>query len=399
MSMALKDIFRRRTEDQTVQVENNLLKAIFGVTQVDKQTALAIPQVSDCVDFIAGIIAGLPVRLTKEINGVIQPVNDDGRVKMLNGDTGDTLDAYQMKKAMLVDYFMGKGGFAYIDRVGNTFTGLHYIDESQLSVNKNSDPIFKAGYYTVVENVDRLYPYQLVKVLRNTKDGFAGQSIVREVAKALETAYNSISTQNKIFKRDGMKKGFLEAEAVITKDAADKLKQDWSGLYNGGDNTILLNKGLKFTPANMSVAEMQLIEARRLLDEEIRNIFHIKDNLNDTFNCALKPVIKQLETALNRDLLLESEKLHFRFYLDTSDVFTATEKDRYETYNAAIKGGYMSINEVREKEHLNKIKGLDLYNLGLSSALFNPKDQQIIIPNMAQTVGVDGKEQNIDENN
>lgn len=399
MSMALKDIFRRRTEDQMVQVENNLLKAILGVTQIDKQTALAIPQVSDSVDFIAGIIAGLPVRLTKEINGVIQPVKDDGRVKMLNGDTGDTLDAFQMKKAMLVDYFMGKGGFAYIDRAGNTFTGLHYIDESQLSVNKNSDPIFKTGYYTVVENVDRLYPYQLVKVLRNTKDGFAGQSIVREVAKALETAYNSISTQNKIFKRDGMKKGFLEAEAVITKEAAEKLKQDWSGLYNGGDNTILLNKGLKFTPANMSVAEMQLIEARRLLDEEIRNIFHIKENLNDTFNCALKPVIKQLETALNRDLLLESEKLHFRFYLDTSDVFTATEKDRYDTYNTAIKGGYMSINEVREKEHLNKIQGLDLYNLGLSSALFNPKDQQIIIPNMAQTVGVDGKEQNIDENN
>lgn len=397
--MGLRDLFRnKRSTDVEVEVSSELLSAILGGPTITKNVALQIPEVSNCVDFIAGTIASLPIRLVKEMNGVTEYVTADTRIKLLNDETNDTLDAFQMKKAMVVDYFTGKGGFAYIGKTGIKFTSLHYIDESKISSFKNTDPIYKDGYYQVAESGETIYPYQVIKLLRNTKDGLSGKSIISEVAKALETAYNGITTQNKIFRRDGMKKGFLEAESVLTEAAATKLKSDWQSLYTGADSTILLNKGLKFNPANMSVQEMQLIEARRLLDEEIKNIFHIKDTLADTYNCALKPIIRQFETALNSVLLLESEKLHYSFHFDAADIFTATAKERYEAYNTAINGGYMSINEVREKEHMNKVEGLDLHNLGLSSALFDPKTQKIIIPNMSQSIDVNGGTANKDEN-
>ena len=399
--MGLRDIFKRNkpeNKEAGIHIDSDLLRALLGQTTIDRKTAMQIPEVSGCIDFIAGTIASLPIYLMTDINGVIRKVDNDNRVKLLNVDTYDTLDAYQMKKAMIMDYFLGKGGFVYISRAGNNIVGLHYVSEQSIVVMKNNDPIDKAGYYQITENVENIYPYEFIKLLRNTDDGLQGQSIIGEVAQALETAYNGIATQNKIFKRDGMKKGFIEAKSPLSEQAGKKLKEDWSSLYRGGENTILLNSGLTFNPANMSVQEMQLIEARKLLDEEIKNIFHIKANLSDTFNCALKPIIKQIETALNRDLLLESEKLHRYFYVDTADVFTATAKERYETYNEAIKGGYMSINEAREREHLNKIDGLDLYNLGLSSALFNPETKQIVIPNMGTAVGVEGQDNNIDEN-
>ena len=399
--MAIFDMFRHRNTrgDTEIKVESEILKAMLGCSVLDKKTALQIPKVSECIDAIAGTIAGLPIMLISEINGVVQYKDSDARVMMLNGETRDSMDAYQMKKSMIIDYFMGKGGFAYIDRVGNDVVGLHYVDEENISAFKNTDPIFKRGYYKLAQNNETVYPYQFIKILRNTKDGIQGKSIIEELAQALETAYNSIKTQNKIFKRDGMKKGFIEAENTLTEEAGKKLKSDWNSLYQGGDNTLLLNKGLKFTPANMSVAEMQLIEARKLLDDEITAIFHIKNTQVDTYNSAFKPIIKQLETSLNRDLLLEKEKLHHRFVIDAEEVFSATAKERYDTYNTAIKGGYMSINEARRKEHLNIIDGLDLYNLGLSSALFNPQTKQIIIPNMSQAIGVEDMDNSkIEEN-
>ena len=53
---------------------------------------------------------------------------------------------------------------------------------------------------------------------------------------------------------------------------------------------------------------MQLNESKKTLQDEINNIFHIKDDFYDTFKEAIYPIIKAFETALNRDLLLEKEK-------------------------------------------------------------------------------------------
>lgn len=43
-------------------------------------------------------------------------ITDDPRVFLLNDDTGDTLNANEFWRAMIRDYYLGKGGYAYIDR-------------------------------------------------------------------------------------------------------------------------------------------------------------------------------------------------------------------------------------------------------------------------------------------
>ena len=56
------------------------------------------------------MIAAMPVKLYKHKQGRVEEQENDTRVKLLNGDTGDTLDAFQLMKAMVEDYLMGKGG-------------------------------------------------------------------------------------------------------------------------------------------------------------------------------------------------------------------------------------------------------------------------------------------------
>ena len=50
----------------------------------------------------------------------------DNRVRLLNDETGDTLDAVQFWKAIMEDYFLGKGAFAYIEKGGTEIKHKHF---------------------------------------------------------------------------------------------------------------------------------------------------------------------------------------------------------------------------------------------------------------------------------
>ena len=109
-------------------VSDLLLKALMDGETITREKALTLPAVSGAVDFICNSIASMPVILYKYKQGRVEEVEDDNRVRLLNGDTGDTLDAFQMKKAMVTDYLLGKGGYSYIRRDRNNVTGLFYVE-------------------------------------------------------------------------------------------------------------------------------------------------------------------------------------------------------------------------------------------------------------------------------
>ena len=98
----------------------------------------------------------------------------DRRTILLNSETGDTLDAYQMKRAVVLDYFLGRGGYIYIDKVRNEVRSLRYVAEKNISFNQNPDVIFKD--YDILVQGNTYRPYQFVRLLRNTEDGAQGKS-------------------------------------------------------------------------------------------------------------------------------------------------------------------------------------------------------------------------------
>ena len=120
----------QQTPPDTQIVDDVLLQALLNGETITREKALTLPSVNGAVDFISNCVACMPVKLYKYKDGKVEEIEKDDRVKMLNGDTGDTLDAFQMKKAMVTDYLLGKGGYCYIRRNRNDVTGLFYVDTS-----------------------------------------------------------------------------------------------------------------------------------------------------------------------------------------------------------------------------------------------------------------------------
>lgn len=387
--MSFLDLFRTREEPKQElelqpAVDDVLLQALLSGDTITREKALTLPAVAGSVDFLCNMVACMPVKLYKIKKGKIEEVTNDSRVTCLNSDTGDTLDAFQIKKALVEDYLLGKGGYAYIAKNKNNVTAIKYVEERNISIMKNSDPINKS--YTILVNGIEYQPYQFIKLLRNTKDGASGVGLTVQVSKALETAYSTLVYQLGLVKSGGNKKGFLKSNRRLDQDTIDTLKRAWKNLYtNNTESVIVLNDGLEFQEASNNSVEMQLDQNKNTLTAEIKNIFHIKDDFYDTFKEAIFPIVKAFETALNRDLLLEKEKKNYFFALDVNEIVKANLKERYEAYKTANDAGWISKNEIRAKENLEAIEGMDVVNVGLGSVLYDINSHQYYTPNTDKT--------------
>lgn len=390
--MGLFDIFKRntivetpsqqtQTPEKTLMPDDVLLQALLNEESITREHALTIPTVSGSVDFISNMIACMPIKLYKYKKGRIEEVDGDTRVKLLNGDTGDTLNAFQMKKAMVEDYLLGKGGYAFIQRNGNDVTGLFYVSDIFITAYPNYKPIYK-DFYILVEG-ENYRPYQFIELLRNTKDGATGIGLVEEVGKAIETAYKTLTYQLGVVKTGGNKKGFLKSQTRLDQEAIDKLKKAWREMYSDNtENVVVLNNGLEFQESSNSSVEMQLDQNKKTLADEIRDIFHIHpDDFDRTFKEAIYPIVKNFETELNRKLLLESEKTKYFFGFDVKEIIKANIKERYDAYDKALSSGWKTINEVRKEENMNYIEGMDVLNVGLGAVLYDVDTQTYYTPN------------------
>lgn len=381
-------IFKRREENtpsNTIElsppiVDDVLLRALLSGETITREKAMTIPAICGAVDLITSSIASMPVKLYKYRDGKVEEVEKDTRVKMLNGDTGDKLDGFQMKKAMVEDYLMGKGGYCYIRKYRNEVTGLFYVQEKDIQILQSSEPIFKS--YQIYVNNKQYKDYDFIKLLRNTKDGASGTGLTVEIAKELETAYQTLLYQLGMVKSGGSKKGFIKSQRRLGADEISALKSAWNNLYSTNtENAVVLNNGLEFQEASSSSVEMQMNESKRTLTEEINGLFHISSDFDMTFKLAIYPIVKAFETALNRDLLLEKEKKNHFFEFDVKELIKANIKDRYEAYQMAKSIGFMTVNEIRRAENMNYIEGMDVINVGLGAVLYDINTHQYYTPN------------------
>lgn len=390
----------RETVEQPVEQENAndaLLEIIRGNYTITKQKAMNAPAVSACVSKISEIVSMLPIKLYKKDGDDVQEIVDDYRLRLLNKETGDTLDAAQMKKALVVDYFLGKGGYCYINKRGNKILSLHYVDEEDVAFIANEDPIFKD--YKVLVNGKEYNSFDFVKLLRATKNGYDSISIIKENEIPFLLAYQTAMFEKTLLEAGGNKKGFLQADKKLSREAMQALKVAFRNLYsNKNENVVVLNDGLTFKESSNSSTELQLNENKTVNNNNICKIFNIPPSLlngnatsNDEriflTNCII-PLLNKFETAINRDLLLESEKDTLFFAFDISEIEKADIEKRYAAYQTAVKEGFMQIDEVRQRENLPKL-GLDFIKLGLQDVLFDPEQNVVFTPNTGLSTDLD----------
>ena len=389
-------IERRAAE---VEIESTLLQSLLDDSDVTRETALQVPTISGGIDLLGALVASTPIKLYHEHDGKAHEIVGDPRIRLLNDETGDTLNANEFWRAMVRDYYLGKGGYAYIQRSGLSIIGLYYVDERNISVARGADAIFKE--YDILVQGKRYLPHDFLRVLRNTRDGAEGIPITRESKTLISTAYQTLLLERKLALMGGNKKGFIQSAKKLTQEAIEQIRKSWNEIHSNNaraDNIVVLNDGVTFKESSATSVELQLNENKRTNADEFAKIFHVpsgmiggtatQSDIASLARLAAIPLMEAIECALNRDLLLESEKGSLYFAFDTKELLKADMQTRFNAYKTALDANFMQIDEVRFAEDLDPL-GLTWIKLGLQDVLYDPRTKQIYTPNTNQTTQMD----------
>jgi len=386
-----------------------------GHTKVSEEKAMQIPAVSSAVHLISSAIAKLPIELYDiDDDGDAKKILKDDRLFLLNSEPNEVQTATSLKKRIVIDYLLYGGSYIYIKRVENRnkIKSLHRLPVDSMTIEKYE----LDGFINSIEfNIDRvennLKLSDVACILKDSEDGFSPRGILDSGYKTLSTALNEIDYSGSILKNGSVPLAVLKTMGTLSEDALKRIKADWENLYTGGQNagkTVLLENGLEYETVSLKPNELELTEAKKSGISDISRLFSIpesminananKYNSNEQNNIyflqyTLEPILINIEKALNKSLLLESEKkngLYFKF--DTSAILMVTEKEKAEIAQVLSNTSAVKQNEIRKVLGLSKLD-TDYMFLSQGKVFYNTETGKAFNPNL----GVQFDPENPDE--
>lgn len=381
--------------------------------EVNVENAMTIPAVSNAVEIITSTVASLPIKLYYRDSGneVIE-VSNDPRSKLLNREPNVTSNAYNLKKQLVQDYLFY--GHATIKKesfkVGNEPVSLHLLNPEEVKVIKK----IKSGYV-----VDVKYKYEneesgqkavfdrfnVIRILRNSRDGVTGTGILDEGKDVLQLALNEMDYSKNILKNGALPLGILEVPNIVSEKAMARLRQSFNSAFTGHNNvakTLVLENGLKYQPLSLKPNDLDLSGSKKTTISNIARLFNIPESMinadvgkykkNEEQNIhflqySLKPILTAIENALNKQYLLEAEKDRgYYFAFDTMDVLQTTHIEKIEAIKMGLEGGIYTINEARRMLNLKDITDNDFYILRMDKILIDVDSGNITMPNLGRVI-------------
>lgn len=392
----VKSLFGYEVREEQVLNENSFidtaddidlnLPSYDATTRVTRQQALSVPAVASALFLISGIIAGIPVRMYKREGNTIAEILDDERIKLLNIETNSILGAYETKQAMINDLIMEGACYCYIGKNGNSAESLQYLPKHRVSLLDNGMLIDRQIYYLVDGNY--YDNFNIMSAVRNCSDGVHGRGLLDDNAMHISSMYNALVYENGVISK-GVRKGFLKSEGRLTVKALEALKKAWRYMTSklGTSDVIVLNKGITFESADSTAVENQLNESKQTNADLIYKIFGFTDKTfidEKAFNIFVKttimPIVNCFIEAINRSLLLETEKGSYYFSLDMNDLLKADMLTRFNAYKTALESNWINVDEIRKREDLSPM-GIDFVSMNLANVFYYPKTKKVYTPN------------------
>lgn len=352
------------------------LNTIFPDANVfNSDKALTLTAVWCAIRLLAESVSSLPVSVySKQANG---DKLEDTKSPIYN--LVKFKPNYYQNKITFFEFIMlciCTEGNSYVQIVRNnsgTPVQLICLDPSNITVVANKNELFYQ-----VDNGGVLDSSDILHFKTITDDGVNGISPVDQCSKALKWS-ESLETFGETFFSNGAKpSSILQTDRALSDTALQRLKTSFNNNYGklkNSNSTIVLEEGLTFKPISISPEQAQFLSSRQFSIEEVARIFNVpphmlKDLSKSSFNniemqsqefvtYTLMPYITRIEQEMNLKLFRTNELGKTFVEFNVNGLLRGDVKSRTEAYKTAITNGYMSINEVRQKENMNSIEGGD----------------------------------------
>lgn len=368
---------------------------LFGGTSsgktVNETTAMQTTAVYACVRILAEAVAGLPLHVYKyRDDGGKERVSHHPLYHLLHDAPNPEMTSFVFRETLMSHLLLWGNAYAQIIRDGRgNPLALYPLLPSKMDVSraKNGDLIYT---YRRDSGESRVNPdYETVTLRRDEVlhipglgfDGLIGYSPIAMAKNAIGMALATEEYGAKFFANGANPGGVLEHPGVI-KDI-QRVKDSWNDAYRGTGNAhrvAVLEEGMKFQAIGIAPEQAQFLETRKFQINEIARIFRVPPHMvadldKSSFSnieqqslefvkYTLDPWVVRWEQSLQQSLVLPSEKSSVFVKFNLDGLLRGDYKSRMEGYATARQNGWMSTNDIRELEDMNRIseeEGGDLY--------------------------------------
>ena len=353
--------------------------------QVNQHTALQMSAVYACIRLLSETLAQLPLNIRRRTADGSELATSHPLYNILHNTPNPWMTSFSWRNSVM-GHCVGWGN------------GYSYIIRNQLGEPRALLPLLPDRTYP--EIIDNRLTYQSTineipmaaspdDVLHIPALGFDGLVGISPIALHRQSIGLGMAAQKfgaKMYGSGSMLSGVLKHPGRLKRKAenpddpspVERLRKQWRELYGGLENAgsvAVLEEGMEFQKTAIDPVDAQYVELMKFQVADIARIFNVASHLiNDldraTFNniselslsflrYTMTPWIVRWEQELNRKLFPGSNTYYVKFNLQGLLRGTLTERKDY--YKTAIEYGWLSRNEVRELEDLNRVEGLDEY--------------------------------------
>lgn len=352
--------------------------------KITEKSAMQHSVVYACVKVISESISSLPLVLYKEDdNGNRTKAKDHELYYLLNTQPNNEVTTMQWRETMLANICLNGNHFTQIIKNGaGKILQLWGLDTSRITAKRlqsTGEIVFIYNYsFDSKQREVKEVAFKFNEILNISGLSFDGICGISPIGYERESIALSIAMEqfgSKFFGNSASPSGIFSIQGELSNQAFERMKEDFEKSYSGMKNhnkPMILEGGAIFSPITMTNTDSQFIEGRRYQKEDIAMLYRVPLHmLNDLAKASynsieqlslsfvtytLSPWLVRIEQCMNRDLLTESEK-KAGYYIkhNLSALLRGDSKTRFENYDKAIKSGIYTINDVLDKEDMNKI--------------------------------------------
>lgn len=357
---------------------------------VTERSAMQMTAVYSCVRILAEAVAGLPLHLYQyTANGGKEKAINNPLYFLLHDEPNPEMTSFVFRETLMTHLLLWGNAYAQIIRnARGEVVALYPLMPNRISVDRDEQGQL---YYTYAINSDdaptakgsnvKLHSSEVLHIPGLGFDGLVGYSPIAMAKNAIGMAIACEEYGAKFFANGATPGGILEHPGTI-KDP-QRVRESWTSTFGGSSNSnkvAVLEEGMKYTPISISPEQAQFLETRKFQINEIARIFRVPPHMvgdleKSSFSnieqqslefvkYTLDPWVSRWEQAMVRSLLTPSDKKKYFIKFNVDGLLRGDYQSRMSGYATARQNGWMSANDIRELENLDRIpenQGGDLY--------------------------------------
>ena len=357
---------------------------------VTERSAMQMTAVYSCVRILSEAIAELPLHVYKYTDsGGKEKATDHPLYLLLHDEPNPEMSSFVFRETLMTHLLLWGNAYAQIIRNGKgEVVALYPLMPNKMSVDRDENGQLYYRYNkssdeaaTMPNNTVILHPRDVLHIPGLGFDGLVGYSPIAMAKNAIGLAIATEEYGAKFFANGAAPSGVLEHPGTI-KDPS-RVREAWQSQFGGSSNSgkvAVLEEGMKYTPISISPEQAQFLETRKFQINEIARIFRVPPHMvgdleKSSFSnieqqslefvkYTLDPWVIRWEQSLARALFTDAEKKDYFFKFNVEGLLRGDYQSRMNGYATARQNGWMSANDIRELENLDRISaedGGDLY--------------------------------------